>query len=137
FKSTNWLLGVDWRPTDDLMVYGRASTGYKGGGFNLRLTNAVGLTPFEPERTTEYELGLKADWMEGRLRTNLAAFHTTYRDIQRNEIVSRVVNGAVGTATITSNAARAKIYGGEAAITVVPVTGLTLTAAGSYVHGSY
>jgi len=137
FSSTNWLVGLDWRPTQDLMVYGRVSTGYKGGGFNVRATNDLALTPFGPETTTEYEVGLKADWLEGRLRTNLATFYTQYRDIQRSQIVSRVVNGAVGTATIVDNAAEATVYGGEVTITAVPMNGLTLTAAGSYVHGRY
>ncbi len=137
FTSTNWLVGLDWRPSEDLMIYAKLSTGYKGGGFNLRVTNSAALQPFQPETTLEYEGGFKADWLDGRLRTNLSAYYTKYDDIQRNQIVSRVVNGAVGTATIYANAAKAHVYGAEAMVIAKPIAELTLTAGGAYTKGAY
>lgn len=137
FNSTNWLLSADWRPTDDLMVYGKVSTGYKGGGFNLRLTNPAGLLPFDAETTLEYEVGLKADWLDRRLRTNFAAYYTNYDNIQRSEVVAVLVNGALRSASVVANAARAHVYGGEASVTAAPVEGLTLNLAASYVRGAY
>jgi len=137
FNSTNWLASVDWRPVDDVMLYAKAATGYKGGGFNLRTTNLAGLTPFTPEKTTEYELGFKSTWLDGRLRVNADAYYTKYTDIQRNQIVATLVNGAIGTASVIGNAAKAKVHGVEGTVTVVPVDGLTLVAAGAYVKGKY
>jgi len=137
FSSVNWLASVDWRPTDRLMFYGKVATGYKGGGFNLRLTNAAGLTPFQPETTIEYEVGLKSTWLDGRLRVNADTYYTDYSNIQRNQVVATVINGAVGTASVIGNAAKAKIYGVEATASVVPLDGLTLSASFSWMHAKY
>jgi iron complex outermembrane receptor protein len=137
YNSTNWLASVDWRPNSDLLLYAKAATGYKAGGFNLRLTNAAGLMPFQPEKTREIELGVKSTWLGGRLRVNADVYHTKYTDIQRNQIVAVIVNGALGQSSVIGNAASATIKGFEGSINFTPLEGLNLSAAGSYVRGKY
>src|SRR5262249_43434219 len=67
-----WKAGLSWHPTDDVMLFSTASTGYKGGGFN----SAGSATPlglrriYGPETTTSYELGAKTAWMGNRLIVN-------------------------------------------------------------------
>ena len=105
-------IGLDYRPTDDLMVYGSWSRGYRSGGFNGRgLTPFSATLPYEPETVDSFELGLKSTWWDGRVSLNLAAFHTKYKDIQQSTTVS--TPGGTGNETIVTNAASAKIKGLE------------------------
>jgi iron complex outermembrane recepter protein len=71
--SYNVTLNYQWMP--DLMSYVRLATGYKSGGFNLRST--PGISPnFAPEKAMAYEAGIKSEWLDHRVRVNLAAFYT-------------------------------------------------------------
>jgi iron complex outermembrane receptor protein len=105
-------VGLDYRPTDDLMVYGSWSRGYRSGGFNGRgLTPFSATLPYEPETVDAFELGLKSEFWDGRVSLNLAAFYTKYKDIQQSTTVS--TPGGTGNETIVTNAASAKIKGLE------------------------
>lgn len=138
FTSTNYLVGLDWQAAPDILLYGRVSSGYKGGGFNLRALNAPGLVPFNPEKTTEFEAGVKSEWLEQRLRVNASGYFTQYKNIQRQQ--TRAVpapDGSLRTATVTGNAAEAEIYGVETTVVARPTAALVLTAGASYNHGKY
>jgi len=75
---TDWRLGVDFQATDDLLVYASAATGYRPPAYNPR--------PFTPEQAVSvggeeglaYELGLKSELLDRKMRLNLAAFYTDY-----------------------------------------------------------
>src|SRR5690606_14681250 len=80
-SADTYTLAVDWRPTDDILVYATNRTGYKGGGINSSISSGPQRV-FGPERVTDYEAGFKADWHPGNilLRTNVAVFKTDYED---------------------------------------------------------
>lgn len=65
---------------EETTTYFRVAKGFKAGGFNL--TAPAGSEGFDPETTWSYELGLKKDFAEGRLHTNLAAFWIDWEDMQ-------------------------------------------------------
>jgi len=104
-------LGLKYFASDDLMVYGTASKGYKAGGVNLdpRLPN------YEPETNKMGELGVKSTLAGGRLRVNGAIFYSDYEGIQLSALTP------VGTPPAllpnTLNAAPAEIYGAELELT--------------------
>ncbi|MCM3881016.1 MAG: TonB-dependent receptor, partial [Vicinamibacterales bacterium] len=75
-KRTDWRVAASYSLTDDAMVYGSASTGYKGGGVNPRPFFAEQLKTFESEELTSYELGFKSTVFDNTLRFNAAAFFT-------------------------------------------------------------
>ena len=104
WDDTSWLLGVDWSPSENHMFYGKISTGYKAGGFNL-----IGSPPneriWDPEEIISYEIGWKGSMMNRRVRLNTAAFHYDYDDLQ--------VSGIVNFARLTTNAAKAGVNGVE------------------------
>jgi len=79
---TDWRLAASYNLSDDSMVYGSASTGYKGGGVNPRPFFPQQLKTFDSEELTSYELGWKSDWLDNTLRLNVAAFFTKYDNIQ-------------------------------------------------------
>src|SRR3546814_5502655 len=68
FDYLSYTLGVDYQATDDLFLYAKTSRAYRAGGFNIR---SVGPS-FEPEKVTDYELGVKADIVPRILRANAA-----------------------------------------------------------------
>ena len=100
-------LSLQYFASDDVMLHGTVSKGYKAGGINLdpRLPN------YQPETNRMAELGLKSTLAEGRVRLNGAIFYNDYEGIQLSALT------AVGTPPVllpnTLNAAPAEIYGAE------------------------
>ncbi|MCP3733227.1 TonB-dependent receptor [Sphingomonas sp. MG17] len=109
--AVTWDVTAQWQPSDDLTAYLAARKGYRSGGFSLRATNDVLGVPFQPENVQEYEGGLKNVFRfgGGRLNTSIAVYYQNYTNVQKQNAL--VVNGQV--ATIISNTAKQRNYGGE------------------------
>jgi iron complex outermembrane receptor protein len=75
-------LGVQYQWTPDLMTYFQYSTGFKSGGFNPRPLTPAQVTTFAPETLDAYEVGVKSEWFERRLRGNLTGFVSEYKGLQ-------------------------------------------------------
>lgn len=118
-------VSLEFKPADNVFLYATFSQGFKSGGFNLGGLQA----PFNPENLTDYEAGIKAEWFDRRLRTNVSVFAYDYKDLQ----VSKVL----GALIVVDNAARAKLYGAEFDITAMPVQGLELAANLALLHSKY
>lgn len=74
---------VQWDVSEEGMAYVSYAQGYKGPAFDVAFgTDPVGLPRVEPETSDSYELGFKSTFWDGRLRLNLAAFHSEYQDFQ-------------------------------------------------------
>ncbi len=76
--------------SDNVMAYMSANRGYKAGGFNGRANSVAEISNFEPETVWTYEIGLKTQSDDGRLRGNLSAFRSEYKDFQAR--VSEIQN---------------------------------------------
>jgi iron complex outermembrane receptor protein len=133
WNNVGWKLGLDFKPNDDVLLYSYWARGFKSGGFTGRIGVASDLGPYDPEKVDTFEIGLKADFLNNRLRTNIAAFYTDYRDMQLAQIY---FIGTVQGNTIL-NAASSRIKGIEAEVTAVPVDGLTLTASLAHLSAKY
>jgi iron complex outermembrane receptor protein len=104
-EKFTYKLGLDYSFTDDIMAYGTVTTGFKSGGWNARGTSAAQLKDFGPEDATSYEAGLRSEWFDNRLRTNLTIFLAQYDDIQ--------IATTEGVGFITTNAGDSEIKGLE------------------------
>lgn len=111
-----------YRPSQDLTAYAKISTGYVAGGI-------LGAIPYDPEKLTSYEVGLKSELLDRRLRANLAAYYMDYKDLQ----IQTFQNGVQRF----ENAGKARIWGWEAEFTAVPTDGLTLEANFGYQNFKY
>ena len=111
---------VEYKPMRDILLYATYAKGFKSGGFNNNFFGA----PIAPEKLTDYEGGLKAEFFNHKLRTNLAAFYYDYTNLQLQMIV--------GAAAIPINAGRAVVKGIEAEVVVRPVANLELS--GNFSH---
>jgi iron complex outermembrane receptor protein len=116
-------VNLAWRFSDDAMVYATYSEGFRSGGFNGRASDPFTLGPYDPEEVESIEVGLKSQWLDDRLRLNIAAFTTDYTDKQEDVVFPDPV--AV-TVTVVQNAGQAQIDGAELELVAVPVEGLTL-----------
>jgi iron complex outermembrane receptor protein len=116
---------IQYQQTDDLMWYASATNGFKSGGWNARGIGAADLQPFDIEQNWSYELGMRSEWWDNRLRVNLTGFFTEIEDYQVPNGVT-LPNG--GIAFLTTNRSGLETKGIEAEVTLVPVEGLTLFA---------
>ena len=127
-------VGIEWQATDDLFLYATIAEGFKSGGYQGAADNElIASTPFNPEEAVLYELGAKSEWLDNRVRLNVAVFTTDYSDLQILQLLvpEDAVPGTAGT-LITQNAADADIKGVEVEFTFVPVANLTIQ--GAYTH---
>jgi len=118
-------LGVRWQPDDNTQFYGFWTKGFRSGGYNLRNTSpAASPGPFDPEKTSVFEVGLKRDNEDKTLRTNFAVFVNNITDMQREVNISDPVAGVV---QIIDNTADARIWGFEAEVQAQLTSELTFT----------
>jgi iron complex outermembrane receptor protein len=110
YNKTDWRLGLDYAWTDDVMTYLQASTGFRGAGFNPRPALPSQIIPFGTETLTSYEIGVKSELIDRRLRVNAAAFFSEYDDIQ---LTARIPDLAGFPANVRVNAGEAEIRGFE------------------------
>ena len=107
--------------SDNLNAYVRWGTAYRAGGADER---SLTFRAFGPETVNSWEIGAKSTFWENRARLNVAAYHTTYKDLQ-----IAFTNPANVASTETLNTKQpAKIKGLEADFSVSPIEKLTVTA---------
>ena len=113
---------LEFRPTDTALLYASYSEGFKSGGWQgLSAREVIAATPFQPEEAILYEVGAKTEWLDNRLRLNVATFLTDYTDLQILQLLvpEEAPAGAPGI-LLTQNAADAEITGVEVEFTLVP-----------------
>ncbi|MBM5812375.1 MAG: TonB-dependent receptor [Gammaproteobacteria bacterium] len=135
WSDTSLRAGLDFQASDDVLLYFSVAEGFKSGGFNGRARNTGELEGYGPELILSYELGMKSEWLDRRLRLNMAAFFSDYEDVQLTE---QRLDPTTGTQTIvTQNAGDAEIKGFEAELEARPVPQLRLNAALGYLDARY
>lgn len=74
----NWSpeVTLSWKPTDNLNIYGNYKKGFLSGGFNgsSGISNPANNPMYQPQETEGYEVGIKGEFLDGTLRTGLAAY---------------------------------------------------------------
>jgi iron complex outermembrane recepter protein len=130
YEKTQWTYsgGLNYTPVQGDLVYAKWSTGYVSGG-------SVGGVAFRPENVVSYETGAKADWLESKLRTNLALFYARYQNVQQAEGGTNVGHPELGTVVVDGGNVYAR--GAELEISVLPFRGLTAGASFGYTHDSF
>ena len=127
-----WRASVSYDFVPTVTGYVTASTGFKSGGFTMRITEPNSTLPrFGPEFIHTYEIGVKTEFPERSLRFNAAAFWSDYDDIQ----LDGVIPGAFGT--VTFNGGDAEIKGVEAELDWVPTASLRLFGSVGYLDSQY
>ncbi|HEX7080251.1 MAG TPA: TonB-dependent receptor [Gammaproteobacteria bacterium] len=107
--ETDPMISLAYDVNEDMMVYATYQEGFRGGGTTARPT-ATTRVPFGPETLENFEVGIKSDFLNNRLRLNATIYDMDYEDMQ---------TGTAGQdergqpAWVTSNAGTAQIRGFE------------------------
>lgn len=116
-------VGLNYKPSGDIMVFGKYSTAFLSGG-------AVGDLSFDPETVESWEAGLKSEWLNRRLQVNLALYQATYKHSQSAQAGLNVGRSDLGVVVIDNGSLKAK--GAELDVVLVPAQGLKLGATMGY-----
>ena len=146
-SKPTWTVGVDYKASDNMLLYVTSRRGYREGGINGPLFNspaalANGLNRFQtykPEIITDVELGAKTDWRVGdvRGRLNIAAFRQWYKGAVNfiNVTGSTIFPGDPSypdRGSFGFNAAKETISGIEVEGSLSPTPGMVFSAGGTY-----
>jgi iron complex outermembrane receptor protein len=129
-RDENWdawtpTVGIEYVVSDDVMLYAKASEGYKTGVMNIGNNSPA----VDPEYVLSFEAGIKSQWYDNRFQVNAAVFDSTIEDMQ----VQRPVDGNL----ITVNAAEADIWGVEVETVALLAESLTLRFNASYLDATF
>jgi iron complex outermembrane receptor protein len=124
----------DW--TDSLMTYVQYATGFKGGGISPRPFSPAQAVPFDPEELGAYELGVKSDLFDHRLRINASVFYSDYTNVQLT-LASCPQYGAGLPCAVVANAGDAHVKGAELEINYRPIAGLLIDGSFSTLNFDY
>lgn len=128
-------IGLDYRASDDVLLYGFYARGFKSGGFNGRVTSAADIGPYNPEYVDAFELGLKSDLLDKHVRFNLSLFLNKWNDMQVNQVLYRG-NPPQASSTIL-NAAKATTKGFEIEAEIVPSRFFRISGSLGYLDAKY
>ena len=116
---------VSYQATDDLMVYASYSEGFTQGGIND--VNNVGLVTLVPEVIENSEIGLRSDWLGGRLRFNGTYFDATWIGMRVDLLFNDPSGNSLPFPYPTSDG-KGAANGFEFDLTWLPTDNLQLTA---------
>uniref|UniRef100_UPI0009905872 TonB-dependent receptor n=1 Tax=Microbulbifer mangrovi TaxID=927787 RepID=UPI0009905872 len=128
-------LGMQWLLSDSAQAYAVWTKGFRSGGYNMRNT-AFGESPgpTDQEEQNSFEIGAKTQWLGGRVKTNMAVFHNTIDDMQREV---NLPSETAGVAQLIRNTANATIRGAEFEMMAGLTDSLLMTMNLGYVDGEY
>lgn len=115
--------------TEDINAYASVNRGFKAGGYSLQSpTNK----PFLPQTIQAYEIGLKSELFDRKLRLNLSAFHYDIDDFQ-----IRSAAAASPGANLVLNAATVKVDGVELDFEAMPINNFRLFGGVTYLDSRF
>ena len=130
FNDFSPTIGLKWFTTDNIMLYATYSEGFKSGilptGQRNRLT--------KQENIKSYEVGMKGNFLENRLRLYTSAFYYDYTDLQ---VGRSIPAGATGFSLYYENADSAEVKGFEIEATWLPTNSLRLEGNLTYLDAEY
>ncbi|MDO8652670.1 MAG: TonB-dependent receptor [Undibacterium sp.] len=139
-------VSASWKASAEQNLYASYAQGFKGGGFDPRIVAptaavvAVAKQGFLPETISTFELGLKSQFNQGRILTNIAVFSSDYKDVQIPSSIPIDTNGDGkddSFAGATTNAGKAKIKGIELEASARVTDSFSLSGMLSYIDAQY
>lgn len=123
------MASIDFSFMDNLMAYFSIARGFKSGGFNGRPISISQVDSFDPEEVQAYELGMRSDWFDDRLRLNVSAFFNDYTDLQLGSISADEFGNLV---LRIQNAGEAEVHGFEIEMQARPMPGFDIIGSIGY-----
>ena len=133
--TINPRLALDFRLTEEVLLYGSAAKGTKPAGFGTSQFGTPQNARVKQEKLYAYELGAKSTWRDGRLQANVALFFNDYQDRQVGVTVTDPNTGWPQAGIV--NAAEAETRGIEVDISWRPIEALTLALGYAYTDAEW
>lgn len=131
FRKFTPKVGLEYKASDDVLLFASYAKGFRSGGFNGRLIAPQSFVPtYAPDTNDSFEVGIKSELIDRKLRVNITGFYSKYKGIQQT-ISDPAVQFRV------ANAGDAELYGFEAEVTATPVAGLRLNAGIGYTSSKF
>jgi outer membrane receptor protein involved in Fe transport len=130
--NLSWRVGVDFKPTDDVLFYANVAKGYKAG--SVPVNGAAVYSQYlavTQESVLAYEAGVKATLLNGALSLNSAAFYYDYKDKQ---LRSKDIDPVFGLIEALVNIPKSRVWGLELEATARPTQGLSFRFATAYTN---
>ena len=125
---------LDYQPISSTLLYASIGRGVKSGGFTAHNTvTAPAADPFEPEKLTAYEIGVKSD-ITRTLRLDTSVFYYRYKDQQ---ILGKVFDDASQSFIGRFVNANSRINGGEVDLEWRPLAGISISQYAGFAEGYY
>jgi len=126
--SVNPMVALSYAATDDVMIYGLYSEGFRTGGVNnSNQPFTAGIPPiYNSDELKNFELGIKSQFLDNRMQLNATLFHIDWSDIQVEP------RDPAGNIPFTVNGGDAEINGFEWGLTSILTDNLLLTFTGTY-----
>ena len=142
FTGTDPRITINYKLPNDVLLYANFATGRKPGGFNgtagAQAASVLGrdASAYLPEKSKGFEIGVKFDAFDRKLRGSLAIFHNKLSDVQ---LSTAIPNGGTGGSltSIVTTSSDARTQGFEFDLQAVPTDGLNLTMGISYVDAKF
>lgn len=127
-------VGLNFKIDENTLTYASISRGFKSGGFNGRPTTTAEVSSFGPEKVLTYEVGLKTDILDQRMRLNVAGFWNDYTDMQLNRVSADSTGNLV---LVVENAGDARVRGLEMEYSIRPAGGLMIDGSVGYLDAEF
>ncbi|GHC86363.1 TonB-dependent receptor [Novosphingobium pokkalii] len=132
--SVAWLINPAWQVTPNVLLYASASHGEKSGAANTSATaSQAALVITRPEKSTDFEGGIKTNWAGGKATLNLNLYNNTITDYQSSRVDS--TNASFGT--YLANVGKVRLRGFELEATYRPVPAFGINANLAYNDAKY
>ncbi len=133
-SKVSWRVIGEYDAAEDVMLFANVARGYKGPGVNMLSSAPLGNTAIvNPEIPTNYEVGMKSRWLDGRLQLNVSAFLTDFKDFQASQSV--IVN--LAPVFLLGNAGKLETKGIEAEISATLGENLLVSMNVAYTDATY
>ena len=131
-NNVSFRAGLNYKLEQGTLLYSTISQGYKAGFFSeIGASSTTEYTPAVQEKLIDYEVGFKSPFLDNRLDLNGAVF---FYDYTNKQVRARVQDPVYGLLEKMINVPKSQEYGAELNLTGVPVQGLHLSLAGSYLY---
>ena len=132
--SFAWLVNPAWKVNDNILLYASASYGEKSGAANTAASAAqASVVLTRPEKSQDFEGGIKTTWAGGKLIANLNLYNNTITDYQDAQVDPN--NAGIGS--YLANVGKVRLRGFELETSVKPLRGVSLDFNAAYNDAKY
>lgn len=129
-NNVSWRAGLNWKTDGGTLLYANVARGYKSGSIpSVSAATYLGFQPVRQESLLAYEAGVKVPLLDKKVRLNLSGF---YYDYSKKQLRGHILDSVFGLVEAMVSIPKSRVWGLEGSLVATPMSGLTLSASGTY-----